>query len=78
MAIGSYEDEMTTPYERTRAVIATCDFLKKIEQDPTLKSDIREMANQLLRHYPNRSEVLMQVEFDRKNMSPFFSLDGAL
>lgn len=67
---------MTTPYERTRTVIATGDFLKQIEQDESLRQELRTMANQLLRHYPTRGEVLLQACFEAQSHSPFFEDNG--
>lgn len=63
---------MTMPHERTRAVIATGEFLRQIEQDETLNVSLREMASQLLRHFPTKSEVLIQGQIDSKSLSPFF------
>ncbi|BAN48597.1 BPSL0761 family protein [Metapseudomonas resinovorans] len=69
---------MTVPYERTRAVIQTGEFLKRLEQDVSLSEDIRGMANQLLRHYPSKAEVLLQGLLEESRpadvrISPFFS-----
>ncbi len=63
---------MTMPHERTRAVIAAGEFLRQIEQDVTLSVSLREMANQLLRHYPTKAEVLVQGQIEAKSLSPFF------
>lgn len=46
---------MTTPDERTRAVLATRDFLQALtdpRRTPRTPSSVREMARVLLRHYP--------------------------
>lgn len=51
---------MTVPYERTRAVIQTREFLEQIERDSNQSEAMRSMATQLLRHYPSRGEVLLQ------------------
>jgi len=64
---------MTMPHERTRAVIATGEFLRQIEQDVALSVSLREMANQLLRHYPTKTEVLVQGQIEATSLSPFFS-----
>lgn len=69
---------MTLPYERTRAVIQTGEFLKRLEQDASLSEDIRGMANQLMRHYPTKAEVLLQGLLEENlqadvRISPFFS-----
>jgi hypothetical protein len=51
---------MTIPYERTRAILETRDFLKEL-QDPKLTprvpSAIREIARKLARHYPRLAEI---------------------
>ncbi|WP_348532534.1 BPSL0761 family protein [Pseudomonas sp. PP3] len=69
---------MTMPNERTRAVISAGVFLREISQDITLNVELRDMADQILRHYPSRSEVLMQGQFEASylesfGVSPFFS-----
>ncbi len=43
---------MTTPSERTRAVVETRKFLSMIERDKTLPEALRYRAEGLLRHYP--------------------------
>ena len=51
---------MTTPYERTRALIETKHFLQEL-QDPKLTrrvpAAVREIARKLLRHYPSYSDI---------------------
>lgn len=51
---------MTIPYERTRALIETKQFLQEL-QDPKLTprvpGAVREHARTLLRHYPSYAEV---------------------
>ncbi|MCY1295046.1 hypothetical protein D9M68_539720 [compost metagenome] len=69
---------MTMPHERTRAIIQTHDFLQQLEQDASVGEETRSMATQLLRHYPTRSEVLLQGMFEETlpvnlRISPFFS-----
>lgn len=69
---------MTVPYERTRAVIQAGEFLKHLEQDASLREDIRVMASQLLRHYPSKTEVLLQGQLEEAiqaemKIFPFFS-----
>jgi len=48
------ERHMTTPSERTKAVIETRRFLQALASDDghTEPTDIRESAKRLLRHYP--------------------------
>lgn len=51
---------MTLPYERTRAVIRTEEFLKDLtdpKKTPRLPKTIRHQAYSLLRHYPNRYDM---------------------
>ena len=51
---------MTTPYQRTRALLETKSFLQEL-QDPTLTprvpAAVREIARKLVRHYPSYSDV---------------------
>ncbi len=46
---------MTTPYERTRAVLEAKDFLERIQHAPEVPLTLREEARKLLRHYPTVS-----------------------
>jgi hypothetical protein len=51
---------MTLPAERTRAVIATREFLVKLiypQRTPRIPRAIREQAMELLRHYPTIYEM---------------------
>lgn len=51
---------MTLPYERTRAVMQTEEFLYSLldpQQTPRVAKSIREEARRLLRHYPNKFEM---------------------
>lgn len=50
---------MTMPHERTRAVVQTHDFLIELSRDTSLPERIRRDARFLLRHYPNRSDMLL-------------------
>ena len=53
---------MTMPYERTRAVLQTREFLKLLLDSgatPVLPKDIRDEALRLLRHYPVPSDMAM-------------------
>lgn len=43
---------MTLPYERTRAVLQTREFLKSLMLNTALPFEVREDAKILLRHYP--------------------------
>ncbi len=51
---------MTTPYERTRALIETKSFLQELQNPkltPRVPAAVRDIARKLLRHYPSYSEV---------------------
>ena len=51
---------MTMPYERTRALIETKQFLQELQDSkltPRVPAAVREIARKLLRHYPSYSEV---------------------
>jgi hypothetical protein len=51
---------MTTPYERTRALLETKSLLLKLEdptREPPLPESAREHARALLRHYPSYSNI---------------------
>lgn len=51
---------MTTPDERTRAILHTKDLLVELlsaEQAPNVPEAIRDEARRLLRHYPSPAEL---------------------
>jgi len=51
---------MTTPYERTRAILHTREFLEElqsIEKWPDLPDELRRRARALARHYPELWDV---------------------
>ena len=48
---------MTLPYERTRAVIETREFLRLLLGNRQVPDSIRSEAKWLLRHYPSVNEV---------------------
>lgn len=51
---------MTVPFERTRAVNSTYDFLCDLldpEKTPRVPKDIRRRASACLRHYPNKFDM---------------------
>ncbi|MGO3354368.1 MAG: BPSL0761 family protein [Halomonas sp.] len=49
---------MTTPSERTRAIIQTHKFLAELSQSRHLPEGVRVEAKRLLRHYPSEREIL--------------------
>lgn len=54
------EKNMTTPYERTRALIETKHFLEQLlvpKESPRVPAWARERARKLLRHYPMYSNI---------------------
>lgn len=50
---------MTTPHERTRAVVQTKSFLEELLSAPALPDLMRRQALVLLRHYPGMSELVL-------------------
>lgn len=51
---------MTVPFERTRAVNHTRDFLRDLtngEKTPRVPKYVRRRALELLRHYPSESDM---------------------
>ena len=51
---------MTIPYERTRAVTNTQQFLLDLcdpKKTPRIPKDVRQEAHRLLRHYPTKYEM---------------------
>jgi hypothetical protein len=50
---------MTMPYERTRAVVQTYDFLVELSRDASLPERVRRDAHFLLRHFPSKDTVLL-------------------
>ncbi len=49
---------MTTPDERTRALVQTKQFLQGLQIQDTVPPDVREAARALLRHYPTLAHAL--------------------
>ncbi|WP_339437652.1 BPSL0761 family protein [Pseudomonas sp. EL_65y_Pfl1_R32] len=70
---------MTTPNERTRAVIQTGEFLLELSQDSSLPERIRRDAKFLLRHYPDQFQMLLAGRIEEGSdpliwpMEPVFS-----
>ena len=61
---------MTLPYERTRAVVQTEEFLKNLinpKKTPRVPKEIRKQAYFLLRHYPNRMDMEIISKREDKN-----------
>jgi hypothetical protein len=69
---------MTMPYERSRAIVQTHEFLEQLSQDSSQSEEIRRVAINLLRHYPSKDEVLLQGRIqegleDKFGYPPFLS-----
>jgi hypothetical protein len=65
---ASEAKEMTTPDERTRALVHTKAFLQELQVSDELPISIREAARALLRHYPS----LPQIELAHWSLPAFF------
>ena len=64
---------MTLPYERTRAVLQTEQFLMDLlvpSVTPGVPKLVREEAGRLLRHYPTELEMEMVAERESKITDP--------
>ena len=48
---------MTTPDERTRAIVRTKAFLQELQVKHAVPEDVREAARALLRHYPTSGQI---------------------
>ncbi len=51
---------MTTPYERTRALLESRAFLRELMSPadlPHVPAEVRERARRLLRHYPDAMDL---------------------
>lgn len=59
---------MTTPDERTRALVQTKQFLQGLQTQDAVPPDVREAARALLRHYP----TLAQIELAHMALPLFF------
>jgi len=49
---------MTMPFERTRSVAQTHDFLTELARDTEVPERVRQNAHFLLRHFPTKHDVL--------------------
>lgn len=50
-------NDVTIPFERTRAVIQTREFLRVLQTTPRVPTAVRVNALRLLRHYPGLSDL---------------------
>jgi hypothetical protein len=69
------EKNMSTPYERTQAVLHTRDFLFKLSGDRSLPEKVRHEAKFLLRHYPLKINLQQAglLEEDPERFGPLIS-----
>lgn len=70
---------MTLPYERTRAVLNTEQFLRDLldrKKTPGVPKYIRERVQYCLRHYPTEFEMDMVIEREEKTADPFYKVFG--
>jgi hypothetical protein len=66
---------VTTPDERTRAILHTKDFLVELlsaSQTPRVPESIRSEAHRLLRHYPG----VMELDLAHRALPMFFMFFG--
>jgi hypothetical protein len=71
---------MTLPYERTRAVLSTQDFLVRLASPHNggiqgIPKPVREEARRLLRHYPHWFDLGRADAFDAQAASRIASQD---
>jgi hypothetical protein len=69
---------MTTPYERTRAVLDTKWFLEALQhpsESPGVPEQVREQARRLLRHYPSGSHLALAHRALPMSFGPVVSID---
>lgn len=69
---------MTTPYERTRAVLDTKWFLETLlspSESPGVPEQVREQARRLLRHYPSRSHLALAHQALPMSFGPVGDID---
>lgn len=55
---------MTLPYERTRSLVQTADFLRQLSRNQEIPDSLRNEAKRLLRHYPDADLVLGLGKFE--------------
>lgn len=62
---------MTTPTERTRALVWAGDFLEELRnaEPGTVPDALREQANRILRHYPATMEIEQMARMERPDFS---------
>lgn len=60
---------MTTPYERTRALIWAGGFLIELARDQSLPIDVRRRAVGIARHFPTVGEVTLAAGLAENGMT---------
>lgn len=71
---------MTLPYERTRAVLSTKDFLCDLinpKKTPRISREIRQRASACLRHFPTSFEMEIISEREDKTQSGSYKIFGS-
>lgn len=71
---------MTTPTERTRALVWAGDFLEELRnaEPGTVPDALREQANRILRHYPATMEIeqMARSESTGRSFGPMLDVAG--
>lgn len=71
---------MTTPMERTRALVQAGDFLEELRnmEPGTIPDTVREQANRILRHYPSTMEIadVVRSEASKDVFGPKLDMTG--
>lgn len=72
---------MTLPYERTRAVLATKDFLCDLmnsKKTPRIPKEIRQRASACLRHFPTSFEMeIISEREDKAESGTLYKIFGS-
>lgn len=71
-------DLVTLPNQRTRAVLATRDFLVKVSSPygggyKKIPTEVRQAARALLRHYPYGYDLVQQDSWDERTVEEFMA-----
>lgn len=56
---------MTLPYERSRAVVQTHQFLKELTLNPDLPPELLAQAKVLLRYYPEPCGIMLLARMEK-------------
>jgi hypothetical protein len=68
---------MTTPHERTRALVLAGEFLEGLllADSADVSSSLREQAHRILRHYPSNMEIGWLADANQHSESTMRLLD---